>query len=643
MLLLITMNTHLKFYIYLTSLLFLVFFLMFVNIEEVAAQVELTISYQNSFEEKPPKINLPKQIKSVSELNELTTNLLQNLHNEGYWNAKLIPFHSNGSIDSSIDSLNKNKSNSKNKIELIIDLGKQAFWKELSTNSVPSLIQKNVISDFERKDFLKDILKKENDNYSNAPVKSQDIKKLQEAILKYAENNGYPMARTSLDSAKIIETKTRLYFSANLTYQSGALIQFDSLIIDGSAKIKKDFLMNYLHIQKGKMYQENNVKNAVRLLKTMPYLKLDGKPNVEFRYDRAYLRLPLKRVKSSQFDGVIGFLPKSQAGGNSQNESGSSLLLTGQVKLNLVNPFGAGKTIAFEWQRIRPESQTLYANYQHPNFLKTNLELGGNFNFIKEDSTFSIVERRANIAYPSAKFGKIGFFTSLLTSTRTGIIRNADTANVPTADSRFWHYGISHSYNSLDDVYFPRKGFQISTEISTGNKTFTDSLSRSRISDIQNPNTANDDFKSPQLKFNTDVSLFIKINKLSSLRLRTQIQFIESKNLFLNELLRVGGLQNLRGFDPNSFFVSRYGLLGAEWRFYFEERSYLMAFAEQAAVRAHTRRNEVYIDLPTSAGAGISFATKTGIFYFIYAMGNSKTQPISVINSKIHFGLISQF
>ncbi|WP_375558680.1 POTRA domain-containing protein [Bernardetia sp. OM2101] len=626
------MNTnfsYLKFLFSLTCFLFLILF----NIEKVAAQIEITISYQNSFEAKLPNIEIPKKTQSILELNELTTNLLQNLHNEGYWKAKILPF----TIKKSSDSLNK--SNSKNKIELIIDLGKRTFWKELSTKSLPSLIQKNVISDFQRKDFLKKLLK----NDPNIPVITQDIKKIQEAILKYAENNGYPMARTSLDSAEIMETEKRLYFSASLTYQSGAFIQFDSVIIDGNAKIKKDFLMNYLHIQQGKVYQENTVKNAIRLLKTMPYLKLNGKPNVEFRYDRAYLRLPLKRVKSSQFDGVIGFLPKSQAGGSSSNENGSSLLLTGQVKLNLVNPFGAGKTIAFEWQRIRPESQTLFANYQHPNFLKTSLEIGGNFNFIKEDSTFSIVERRANIAYPSAKFGKIGFFTSLLTSTRTGIIRNADTANVPTADSRFWHYGISHSYNTLDDVYFPRKGFQIVTEISTGNKTFTDSLSRSRISDTQNPNTENDDFSNPQLKFSTDINLFFKINKLSSLRLKTQIQFIESKDLFLNELLRVGGLQNLRGFDPNSFFVSRYGLLGAEWRFYFEERSYLMAFAEQAAVRAHTRRNEAYLDLPTSAGAGISFATKTGFFYFVYAMGNSKTQPISVINSKIHFGLISQF
>ncbi|AFM04021.1 outer membrane protein/protective antigen OMA87 [Bernardetia litoralis DSM 6794] len=622
------MNTHLKFSISFTLFIFFVFFL---NIEKITAQIEVTLMYQNYFEEKLPTINIPKKIQSISELNILTTNLLQNLHNEGYWNAKLIPFHG---IKNS-DSLNQNKPNPRNKIKLTIDLGKQVFWTKLNTNSIPILIQKNIISDFERKDFLKEF-SKQNSNY---PVKTQDIKKLQQAILKYAENNGYPMARTTLDSAEIIETQTRLYFSANLTYQSGSLIQFDSLIIDGNAKIKKDFLMNYLHIQKGKIYQENNVKNAVQLLKTMPYLKLKGKPKVEFRYDRAYLRLPLKKVKSSQFDGVIGFLPKSEAGVSSQNESGSGLLLTGQVKLNLVNPFGAGKTIAFEWQRIRPASQTLYVNYQHPNFLKTNLEIGGNFNFIKEDSTFSIVERRANIAYPSAKFGKIGFFTSLLTTTRTGIIENTDTANIPTADSRFWHYGISHSYNTLDDIYFPRKGFQISTEISTGNKTFTDSLSRTLISDTQTES----DFSSPQLKFNTDANFYIKVSKLSSLRLRTQIQFIESKNLFLNELLRVGGLQNLRGFDPNSFFVSRYGLLGAEWRFYFEENSYLMAFAEQAAIRAHTLRNEIYLDLPTSAGAGISFATKTGVFYFIYAMGKSKTQAISVVNSKIHFGLISHF
>ena len=271
--------------------------------------------------------------------------------------------------------------------------------------------------------------------------------------------------------------------------------------------------------------------------------------------------------------------------------------------------------------------------------MKTNLEIGGTFNFLKEDTTFSSVERRANIAYPSAKLGKIGFFTSLLTTTRTGVIPNADTATVPTADSRFWHYGISHAYTTLDDIYFPRRGIQIITELSTGNKTFTDSLSRSRISDTQ----IEDDFSNPQLKFITEINLFFKVNKLSSLRIQSQIQFIESKNLFLNELLRVGGLQTLRGFDPNSFFVSRYGLLGAEWRFYFEEHSYLMAFAEQAAVRAYTRRNEPYLDFPTSAGTGISFATNTGVFYFVYAMGNSKTQTISVVNSKIHFGLISRF
>ncbi|WP_291721086.1 BamA/TamA family outer membrane protein [Bernardetia sp.] len=601
---------------------FTFFLLLFFNTEKILAQIEVSVSYQNSFEEKLPNLELPKRLKSFLELHQLSTNVLQNLQNEGYWNAKLV----------TLDSTNQN--NRKN-IVLTIDLGKRTFWKELRTKSVPTLIEKNIISDFRRKDFLKKISK----NSKNIPVRSSDIKKLQEAILNYSQNNGYPMARTSLDSVEVEETDKRRYFSASLVYESGSLIQFDSIIVDGDAKIKKSFLMNYLHISEGKIYEENTVKNAIRLLKTMPYLKLNGKPNVEFRYDRAYLRLPLKKVKSSQFDGVIGFLPRNQTTGGGQNTNGSNLLLTGQVQLHLVNPFGAGKTIAFEWQRIRPASQTLFANYEHPNFLKTSLEIGGNFNFIKEDSTFSTVERRANIAYPSPKMGKIGFFTSLLTTNRTGIIRNADTANVPTADSRFWHYGISYSYNTLDDIFFPRKGFQIQTEISTGNKNFTDSLSRSRISDTP----SDEDFRNPQLKFISDINLYFKVNNNSSLRFRTQVQFIESKDLFLNELLRVGGLQNLRGFDPNSFFVSRYGLLGAEWRFYFEERSYLMAFAEQAAIRAYTRRNEPYLDLPTSAGAGISFSTKTGVFYFIFAMGNSKTQPISVVNSKIHFGLVSQF
>ncbi len=91
------MNTYLKFFISLILLFILVFF----NIQNVKAQLQISISYQNSFEKKLPTIQLPKQIKSVSELTEITTNLLQNLHNEGYWNAKIIPFE--------IDSLKKSK------------------------------------------------------------------------------------------------------------------------------------------------------------------------------------------------------------------------------------------------------------------------------------------------------------------------------------------------------------------------------------------------------------------------------------------------------------------------------------------------------------------------------------------------------
>ena len=91
-----TCFTDLKFSI--TLFIFLVIF----SVGKVAAQVELVVSYQNSFEKKLPAVSIPKTLKSLSELKELSTNLIQNLHNEGYWNAKLLPF--------AIDSLDKSNS-----------------------------------------------------------------------------------------------------------------------------------------------------------------------------------------------------------------------------------------------------------------------------------------------------------------------------------------------------------------------------------------------------------------------------------------------------------------------------------------------------------------------------------------------------
>jgi outer membrane translocation and assembly module TamA len=83
--------------------------------------------------------------------------------------------------------------------------------------------------------------------YQGKPFKYSEVAKVQKEILDYAEQNGFPFAKLSLDSLKIDNNK----FSAAFNFEEGPLIIFDSIRVEGNAKIKAKFLGKYLGIEMG--------------------------------------------------------------------------------------------------------------------------------------------------------------------------------------------------------------------------------------------------------------------------------------------------------------------------------------------------------------------------------------------------------
>lgn len=138
-----------------------------------------------------------------------------------------------------------------------------------------------------------------------------------------------------------------------------------------------------------------------------------------------------------------------------------------------------------------------------------------------------------------------------------------------------------------------------------------------------------------------NVQTFIQIGKKATLLNQFQGGMIQSQNLVLSDLYRVGGLKTLRGFNENNYFVSDFAVYTLEYRYFTDESSYVMLFANQGYV--HNKLNNDFTDWPIGFGTGISFSTRAGIFQFIYALGSAKDQPLNLNLSKIHFGLVSRF
>lgn len=120
---------------------------------------------------------------------------------------------------------------------------------------------------------------------------------------------------------------------------------------------------------------------------------------------------------------------------------------------------------------------------------------------------------------------------------------------------------------------------------------------------------------------------------------------LSSDNLFQNDAYRIGGLRSIRGFDEASYFATTFVYSNLESRFYLDETSYLLLFTDLGYIEERfVRQENKRADLALGLGTGISFATNTGIFNFVYALGTSNsTGAINFNQSKIHFGFTTRF
>ncbi|MGB0522633.1 MAG: hypothetical protein ACPGJS_06720 [Flammeovirgaceae bacterium] len=451
---------------------------------------------------------------------------------------------------------------------------------------------------------------------------------LQKDFLTFQENAGYPFASIQLDS--FIHDQTPI--SAAVQARLGPYITFDSLIISGEAKLHAGSLAHQIGWEIGKPYREKKAQAAIRFLQQAAYIQLKAPPQILFRYDRAYLKLETLPVKNTQLDGIIGLLLSDQA------NTGRRPVITGTVDLKLQNPFGKGKILQFAFQRLRLGAQLFELNYEHPDLLKTHLTLQANFYSLREDSLFNNLRRSLALAHRNT-WGELAFQVSIIDSRLTLSGQQLSSENLQRFGSnQITAYGLNYTFSQLDYNNVPRKGFEMSSKLLIGNKTIrpsipsTDSLFESVYGGV--------DLKSLQGTLQLSLGKFWKVGKSSTIYSKLSGGKLFNQQLYQNDLFRIGGIQTLRGFNENAFFVSFYTIASLEYRIYFDRTSYFFTFFDQAFLE-----NEVvdfsFSDQPYGLGLGLAVQTKGGLFRLIYSLGNSADQAIGFRQAKIHFGLTS--
>ncbi len=472
--------------------------------------------------------------------------------------------------------------------------------------------------------------------YRKKPFAYGEVARLQERLLDYAENNGFPFAKVWLDSIKV-EGKG---IAAKLFMDKGPLILISEIKIKGTAKLSKTYLTRYLGIREGMPFDKAKILRIRDRIRELPFVQAKKDVLIQFRDQQAILQLDLERKNASRFDFLIGVLPNSQSTG--------SVLITGSFEGELQNQFGLGEKIYAQFEQLRPQTQELNLAFNYPYVLDLPIGVDLDFSLYKRDTNYLDIGSNVGLQYLLEGANYVKAFwnnqSSILLTVDTQLVKN--TRQLPdTLDVSRSFFGLELLQEKLDYRFNPRKGWAVKIRAGAGTKRIKPNNQITQL-DIEDP-YADLNLKSFQYKVEGQLAGYLPLFKTSTIK--TAIQggiLIADEPVYANEQYRIGGNKLLRGFDEEFIFATNYAVLTMEYRLLLGQNSYLYLFGDYARVdnkTAKTAPDTQTVDFPYGFGTGITFETRAGIFGLSLAFGTRQQAPIDFGSPKVHFGYVSLF
>ncbi len=579
---------------------------------EIKAQVSIQFVFENAQDSIIFLKNNPNFPKTAADTAS-AVNILRGV---------LKPLHAQTFLEASFDSVLIFQKN----IIAYLHIGKPYKWASLRNGNV-------------NPDYLSQVGYRER-LFENKPFSAKEIANIEEKLLNFAEDTGFPFAQVWLDSINIENAAV----SAALMMTIGSPFRFDSIELSGFAKISPRFLENYLDVKKGSVFNRTKVLKMAARLAELPYLTVRKPPTVRFTEGGyAVVNVLLDNRKASRWDFLVGVQPTTQPDGSQK------FGITFNGTADFQNLLGVGERIYASFENLRPQSPRLNVKASYPYILNLPYGFEGAFDLYKRDSTYIETHANAGVQYllDGSSYLKLFWQNYNANNLIINRLQVQQTRKLPaTLDVSTNTLGLEFLKQQLDYRFNPRRGWAILLRGGAGIRTVRQN---SDILDIKDPTF---DFKSLydtvtlrsfQYRLDNKTEFYVPVLKRSVLKLAvTSGWLFTSSPISQNEQYRIGGNRLLRGFDEESLFATRYAVGTLEYRLLIGRNSYLYAFGDVGYIQNKTRTAQTK-DTPVGFGAGITFETNVGLFGVTVALGQQQGNPVNFRNVKTHFGYVSLF
>ena len=457
--------------------------------------------------------------------------------------------------------------------------------------------------DFTKKE-LRSIAKDITDTYFTLPLNT--IEYSLQKLTQLKTNNGDPFARIHLDK---ITKKDSGTIEAFLKLESKDTRTIDHIVVKGYEKFPKSFLKYYAGIKKGNTFNKEKLLQKSNTLNTLGFVTNIKTPEILFKKDSTIVYLYLKKQKNNLFDGILGF---------STNEETKKLTFNGYLNLELNNNLNYGEQFILNYKADGNDQQNFRVKVKMPYLLKSPFGVGLELKIFKRDTTFTTTDQQININYQINPVSNsyLGY-----KSYESNNLRNEEIIGLAVEDykSKFVIGGASF-VKFQNSSLFPIK---------------TNLILEAEIGSREENNK-----KESQIRSSLLMSHIFNLNYKNSILIQSNSKLLSSDTFFTNELYRFGGINSIRGFNENSIDATFYSVLNTEYRFQFNEGTYLHSIIDVAYFENQiiALKQKLY-----SFGIGLGLQTRAGLLNFSIVNGNTDNQDFNFSNTKIHISIISQF
>jgi outer membrane protein assembly factor BamA len=303
------------------------------------------------------------------------------------------------------------------------------------------------------------------------------------------------------------------------------------------------------------------------------------------------------------------------------------------------------------FQQLQAQSPRLRTQFRQPFLWGSPWGAIAGFEGYKRDSSFINIQYQlgAQYALGGNRNGKIFFQQFITTLDYIDTLNLIRTKRLPEQiDQSTTGLGLDYEWWNTDYRMNPRRGFDIRVQTTAGIRRIRKNNKITGIGKSEVPvydfNRLYDSVSLRAYSFRVHAVLakYFQVGRQAAFKIALNGGWLESPNLFRNELFQLGGFQLLRGFDDERFFASAYAVLTAEYRVLTGQNSYLYFFTDGARLenRLPGMQTRGWFG---GTGLGLTTETKAGLFNVALALGKEEGLPVNLRQLKIHFGYFNFF